>query len=110
MSAVGGQVGGDCCVDFSRQRLGQNPREGALEWDGLSETLAPTLPREPSSRSPGPLDLGLEQHFGGSHSTCAGIGPGSLHLQPGVSSLPGGQDGKDPSGWVAALFSAYPHP
>ena len=35
MSAVGGQVGGDCSVDFSRQRLGQNPRERALEWDGL---------------------------------------------------------------------------
>ena len=52
MSAVGGQVGGDCSVDFSRQRLGQNPREGALEWNGLWETLASTLPREPSSRSP----------------------------------------------------------
>lgn len=110
MSAVGGQVGGDCSVDFSRQRLGQNPREGALEWNGLWETLASTLPREPSSRSPGPLDLGLEQHFSGSHSTCARIGPRSLHLQPGVSSLPGGQGGKDPPGWVAALFSTYPHP
>ena len=78
MSAVGGPVEGDHLVDLYRQFLGQNPREGALEWNGLWEVLAFSLPREPSSRSPGPLDLGLKQHFSSSHSTCAGIGPGAL--------------------------------
>lgn len=45
MSAVGGQVGGDCFVDLSRLCLGQNPREGALEWDGLWEMLASIPPQ-----------------------------------------------------------------
>lgn len=68
------------------------------------------LPRELSSRSPGPLDLGLERHFSGSHSTCAGIGPRSPHLQPGVSSVPGGEGRKDPPPWVGVLFPTHPHP
>lgn len=45
MSAGGGQVGRVHFVDFPRQFLGQNPREGALEWTGLWETLASSPPQ-----------------------------------------------------------------
>lgn len=61
---------------------------------GSGRCWPPLLPREPSSRSPGPPDLGPEQHFSGSHSTCTRIGPRSPHLQLGVSSVHGREGGK----------------
>lgn len=45
MSAVGGPGEGDHFVDLSRQFLGQNSREGALEWNGLWEVLASSHPQ-----------------------------------------------------------------
>lgn len=89
MSAVGRQVARGQFGDFSRQGPGQHPggRGSGVRWTLGDAGLSLPLPREPSSRSPGPLDLGLEQHLSSSHSTCTGIGPRSPHFQPATCPL-----------------------